>query len=59
MVACLHEAIHIRRTQAQAWPHWLNILYGTDSESCAHEVEANWRAGSLNLVAKSAIAPLV
>ena len=58
MVACLREAIHIRRTQARAWPHF-NVLYGTDSESCAHEVEANWRAGNLNLVAKGAIAPLV
>ena len=39
-------------------PHF-NVLYGTDSQSCAHEVETNWRAGNLNLVPKSAIAPLV
>ena len=58
MVACLREAIHVRRTQARGWPHF-NVIYGTDSDSCAHEVEENWQLGNLGAVSKSAIAPLV
>ena len=45
-------------TQARSWPHF-NVIYGTDSDSCAHEVEENWQLGNLGAVSKSAIAPLV
>jgi len=58
MTACLREAIHVCRTQAKGWRHF-NVLYGTDSKSCAHELEENWQRGDLGAVAKSAIASLV
>ena len=58
MIGCLREAIHIRRTQAKDLVHF-NVIYGTDSASCAHEVAQAWLRGNLSLIAKSANASLV
>ena len=66
MVACLREAVAIRREEIKRH-RWLqsgdpipefNVLYGTDSKSCADEMEMHWESGTLLTIAKSKISPL-
>ena len=59
MIACLREAIALRRSSRWCDEPYFNVLYGTDSKSCAHEVASNWEQGDLSLVQRSKIAPLI
>ena len=66
MVACLREAIAIRRVEIERHRRLqtggpipeFNVLYGTDSKSCADEMEMHWESGTLLTIAKSKISPL-
>ena len=66
MVACLREAIAIRREEIERHRRLqtrdpipeFNVLYGTDSKSCADEMEMHWESGTLLTIAKSKISPL-
>ena len=57
-IACLREAVGARKTWAKSLVDF-NTAYGTDSASCAHDLERAYRAGELAAVADSAIAGLV
>ena len=58
MIGCLREAIYARGSWARSHAHF-NVVYGTDSASCAHTLEATWRTGDLAAAADSAIGSLV
>ena len=66
MVACIREAIALRRLAmarhrqlqlAGPMPEF-NVIYGTDSSSCAHEMETHWDAGTFLTLSRSKIASL-
>ena len=57
-LACLLEAIHIRRTSASA-SKYFNVIYAIDSASCADEMDGLWQSELLAEVRCSAIQPLV
>ena len=47
-VACLREAIHVRRNHAAARRHrYFNVIYAIDSDSCADEMDRMWTSGNL------------
>jgi len=59
-LACLLEAIHIRRTSPSASASkYFNVIYAIDSASCADEMDGLWQSEDLAEVRCSAIQPLV
>jgi hypothetical protein len=61
MVACIREAIAVHppdvdkhhRIQLSGPVPEFNVIYGTDSSSCAQEMEAHWDNGTLLTLGKS------